>query len=615
MHGICGWAGGYPESGRSESILIDMMRDEFGSSRLSRQVMLSDGGAIGVEHGMAPISTYREGDLLVAIEGRTRWHLSELQTIAARDGCANALAEAYRRHGEECLQQIAGTFALAIVDAKRASGLVAVDRMGIFTLCYAQPHGRLVFGPSAASVAAHPDVGRILSRQAIFDYLYCHVVPAPETIYAGIHKLRPAECLVLRRGTIERRYYWQLRYDDESIHSIDSLKTRFRRLLREAAGRAIGSDADIGAFLSGGTDSSTVAGLLTEMRGRPARTYSIGFSAEGFDEMRYARITARHFATDAHEYYLTPQDVVKTIPLIAQAYDEPFGNDSAVPAYCCARMAHADGVQVMLAGDGGDEIFGGNVRYAKQKLFEAYGAVPSAVRRGLIEPLALHMPGAGRIAPLRKLASYVRQASIPLPDRLESYNFLHRSQLADIFEPGFLAEVDPGRPLALQREVYRRTASDSPVNRMMHLDLEFTLADNDLRKVTRMCELAGVEVRYPLLDDALVEFSGELPPYLKVKSLRLRYFFKQALREFLPPETLNKTKHGFGMPFGLWLRDHKPLADLVHESLAAFARRGILKPLYIKQLLHEHETSHATYFGIMIWVVMMLERWLAARKL
>ncbi len=592
-----------------------MLPSLCGSDLVAERTLLSGDSAIASKPGIVPASAHRAGSLLVALEGRTRWLSADLTALAARHSSAAALAEAYRRYGTECLQHLGGTFAAAIVDADAASGLLAVDRIGIRSLCYAQPAGRLVFGSSAASVAAHPAVGRRLSQQAIFDYLYCHVVPAPGTIYAGVHKLRPGECLMYRNGTVERRYYWQLRYDDDGRESLDALKPRFRQLLREAASRAIGTDGDIGAFLSGGTDSSTVAGLLTELRGKPAKTYSIGFAAEGFDEIQYARITARHFATDAHEYYLTPQDVVEAIPLIAQAYDEPFGNDSAVPAYYCARMAHADGVRVMLAGDGGDEIFGGNARYAKQKLFEAYGAVPSAVRRGLIEPLALRMPGAGRIAPLRKLASYVRQASVPLPDRLESYNFLHRSRLADIFEPEFLADVDPGQPMALQRDVYRRTASDSPVNRMMHLDLEFTLADNDLRKVTRMCELAGVEVRYPLLDDTLVEFSGELPPSLKVKGLRLRYFFKQALRDFLPPETLKKTKHGFGMPFGLWLRDHKPLAGLVHESLDAFARRGILKPLYIKQLLHEHETSHATYFGVMIWVVMMLERWLAARKL
>ena len=592
-----------------------MLASEDGGDPSSEQPILSERSAIASKRGVVPVSTHRAGSLLVALEGRARWHSADLAALAAQHGSAAALAEAYRRHGDECLQHVGGTFAVAIVDADAASGLVAVDRMGIRSLSYANPGRSLVFGSSAASVAAHPAVGRTLSRQAIFDYLYCHVVPAPGTIYAGVHKLRPGECVAFRHGAVERRYYWQLRYDDDGDDSLEGLKPRFRQLLRDAAGRAIGRDADVGAFLSGGTDSSTVAGLLTELRGKPAKTYSIGFAAEGFDEMQYARITARHFATSAHEYYVTPQDVVDAIPIIAEAYDEPFGNDSAVPTYCCARMARADGVRVMLAGDGGDEIFGGNARYAKQKLFEAYGSVPGVLRRGLIEPVALGMPGADRLAPLRKLASYIRQASVPLPDRLESYNFLHRSPFAEIFEPGFLAEVDASQPLALQRNAYQRATSSSPVNRMMHLDLEFTLADNDLRKVSRMCEVAGVEVRYPLIDDALVEFAGELPPSLKVKGLKLRYFFKEALKDFLPPETLAKTKHGFGMPFGLWLRDHKPLAEIGHDSLAAFGRRGIVRPGYIRELLHQHETSHATYFGIMIWVIMMLERWLAAREL
>jgi asparagine synthase (glutamine-hydrolysing) len=615
MSGICGWIDSPLEAEQAGRVLADMLQNVSGNDIGNGGPILRNASAVATRLGIVAVSMHHAGPLVVAVQGPVQWDSPGLTVLAAEQGYAAALAEAYLHHGSECLQHLGGPCAIAIVDTDSASGLLAVDRMGIRTLCYANPPGQLVFGSTADSVVAHPKVGRELSQQAIFNYLYYHVVPSPGTIYQKIDKLRPGECLTFRDGVVDRRFYWQLHYDDQGHKSFDALAVRFQHLLREAAGRAIAGDADIGTFLSGGTDSSTATGLLSELRSKPAKTYSIGFAADGFDEMQYARITARHFAADPHEYYVTPQDVVDAIPLIARAYDEPFGNSSAVPTYFCARMARANGVRVMLAGDGGDEIFGGNARYARQKIFESYWSIPGPLRRALIEPLTLGLPGGDRVPVLRKLRSFIRQASVPLPDRLETYNFLNRSPLADILEPGFLAEVDVMQPLALLREVYQRTASTSPVNRMMHLDLKFTLADNDLRKVSRMCELAGVEVRYPLLDEALVEFSGELPASLKVNGLKLRYFFKQALKDFLPPETLAKTKHGFGLPFGLWLRNYKPLADLAQESLRAFQGRGIVKPSYVRELRQQHETSHANYFGVMIWVIITLERWLAARNL
>ena len=233
--------------------------------------------------------------------------------------------------------------------------------------------------------------------------------------------------------------------------------------------------------------------------------------------MKFARIAAQRLGARAHEYYLTPDDVVEAIPIIARAYDEPFGNDSAVPTYFCAKMAREDGVQVLLAGDGGDEIFGGNTRYAKQKVFEAYGRIPMALRRALIEPLAFSLPGNDRIAPLRKLGATFGRRRCRCRIAWKRTTFSTDRRFADVFEPDFLAAVDIDEPLAMVREVYQRADSASSLNRMMHLDLKLTLADNDLRKVSRMCDVAGIEVRYPLLDDELVEFSGEIPAALKVK--------------------------------------------------------------------------------------------------
>jgi len=469
--------------------------------------------------------------------------------------------------------------------------------------------GGIAYGSAAGAVAAHPGVGRRLCMQGIYNYLYCENVPAPGTIYDGVAKLLPGQRVVLDGERILTDFYWRLDYRDGSSLPEAELRAEFRRLLRQTVARAIGSDA-VGTFLSGGTDSSTITGMLTELRGPPADTYSIGFEAEGFDEMAYARITSRHFGSRPHEYYVTPRDVADAIVPIASAADEPFGNASAVPTYYCAKMAHQDGKKLLLAGDGGDELFGGNARYAKQKIFEWYQLPPSAVRNRVIEPLLLGVPGVERIPLLRKARSYVQQARIPLPDRLETYNFLEREVLADVFDPDFLRAIDPRQPRDIAREVYGRTSSRSPVHRMMHLDLKETLADNDLRKVNLTCELAGIEVHYPMLDDELVAFSGRLTAAQMVRGLRLRHFFKDALEDFLPPETIAKTKHGFGLPFGLWLERDATLRQLALDSLVSFKRRAYVRPGYIDHLLQLHQSSHASYYGVMIWIIMMLENWL-----
>ncbi|WP_413438363.1 asparagine synthetase B family protein [Sulfuriferula sp. GW1] len=610
MAGICGWLDNKLDRVRGQGIL-DTMCAALAPPSARLESTLRDGAALAASSPFNDISLYEAGGVIAVLRGRIRCDDAAIASAITRHNPAAGVLTAWRQGGRDGLAQIHGSFALAVCEPASNTLLLAVDRAGAQPLCYAEVSGGLAFAARADALTAHPEVSSTLDKQAIFDFLYFHLVPAPTSIFQGVKKLLPAQFVEWRNGRLSTGFYWHLHYDDHNRASQAELAARFRPILRDSVARAAQGD-HLGAFLSGGLDSSTVTGTLAQLSNTPVSTYSIGFEADGFDEMEYARLAARTFAAHAHEYYLKPADIVTAIPIITAAYDEPFANESAVPTYFCAKLAHDDGIRIMLGGDGGDEIFGGNARYAKQKIFEAYGLIPPWLRADVIEPLA-HFPGLAALPPGRKLQSYIHQARVPLPDRMESYNFLHRTPLAEIFNADFLAKIQPDQPGELLREVYQRSDSQHFINRMMHLDLKFTLADNDLRKVGRMTEAAGVEIRYPLLDDALLDFSGEVPVHLKVKGTRLRHFFKEAVRDLLPNEIINKSKHGFGLPFGVWASTHAPLRDLVQDSLTAFEHRHILQPAYLTELRHQHASGHATYYGVMIWVVVMLEQWLAHR--
>jgi asparagine synthase (glutamine-hydrolysing) len=610
MAGICGWLDSRQDATHTRLDSMAARLDQHPAQRLQTH---TERAALAASSPFGDISVHQADGVLVALRGRIHSDDAEIDRAIAQYGAAAGVLVAWQRGGRAGLALIHGSFALAVCDTLHDTMLLAVDRAGALPLCYAPIPGGVAFASRADALGCHPDVSPQLDQQAIFDYLYFHFVPAPTSIFVGVKKLLPAQYVEYRNGRIDSGFYWHLHYDDHSAASQSTLTAGFRPLLRDAVARA-GQGEHLGTFLSGGLDSSTVTGTLAQLSATPVNTYSIGFEADGFDEMEYARLAAKAFATHAHEYYLKPADIVTAIPIIAAAYDEPFANESAVPTYFCAKLAYDDGTRILLGGDGGDEIFGGNARYAKQKIFEAYGHIPAWLRSGVIEALA-HLPGMAALPPGRKLQSYIHQAKVPLPDRMEAYNFLHRTPLAQIFTADFLARVQTEQPAELLREVYQRSDAQHFINRMMHLDLKFTLADNDLRKVGHMTEAAGIEVRYPLLDDALLDFSGQVPVHLKIKGTRLRHFFKEAVRDLLPPEIINKSKHGFGLPFGVWATTHAPLRDMVQDSLAAFERRQILQPAYLAELRHQHQSGHATYYGVMIWVVMMLEQWLSQRGL
>ena len=328
--------------------------------------------------------------LQVAVQGEIRWKDAGLAALARERGEPAALAEAYRRAGTSLDRWLGGHFALALADSARRIVILATDRMGTRPLCYARtPDGGLVFGSTAECVRRHPAVTARPSAQAIYDYIYFHMIPSPATVYAGIMKLERASTLVCENRTLATRSWWTPVFAEHADTPKEELARELRATLRDAVRRCRPAE-DTASFLSGGLDSSTVCGVHRELAGRVTPAYTIGFGAEGYDEMHYARIAARRFGLDLREHYVTADDIVASMRDIARAYDEPFGNSSTVPTLACARRAYADGVRTMLAGDGGDEIFAGNERYARQTVFEYYRRCPAWLRRALVEPLILN---------------------------------------------------------------------------------------------------------------------------------------------------------------------------------------------------------------------------------
>ena len=607
MSGLCGWFA----AARSGAVGPDAIAAMAAAlNRFDGKPVRSASAGFGAVAASGGANVFYDDSQIVAVWGHAGFADAVLAALAQRHGIARALAQGYARMGTDVLTALAGHFALAILDSRSGETLLAIDRMGTRPLCYRIGAGTLVFGSTLDAISAFPAITPEINRQAVYDYVHFHMVPGPYTIHAGSHRLLPGSFLLWSNGKAETRSYWQMRFVENERRPLPELKKGFLAALREGV-REAARDQTIGAFLSGGTDSSTIAGMLGEVTGQPARTYSIGFEAQDYDEMQYARIAARHFGTRHHEYYVTPDDVVNAIPQIAAVHDQPFGNSSAVPTYYCAKLARDDGVDTLLGGDGGDELFGGNVRYAKQYLYSLYSDLPQLLRKGVIEPVLGLLPP---VSLMGKAQRYVRNASIPMPTRYDNYNLLERLGPAAVFTRAFLDAVDRALPPARMAQAYHAAHAQSLINRMLALDLKYTLADNDLPKVMRSCELACVEARFPMLNDALVAFSARLPPELKLKQARLRYFFKEALRGFLPDEIIAKTKHGFGLPFGPWFQAHQPLRQIALDSLADLKQRRIVRPEFIDELTSVYVPSHANYYGTMVWVLMMLEQWLRQHR-
>lgn len=599
---LTGWCSLQPAAGAGVEVteLMDGLR------AAGATVVLADGVAIACEGVRASTWVAPDRRSVVVVLGRPRL---DGRVLAGEPVAAQLIGQRLTTQGEGALLSIGGSFALCWFDVAARRLRLAVDHLGIERLAYAQRGNDVWFGTDARALARNAGATG-LSAQAIFDYLFFHVVPAPDSAFAAVKRLRLAECVTIdAHGGARAATYWRPDAGDRSQPAAAELAVQLKQSL--AAAVADMTDRPrTGAFLSGGIDSSTVAGLLQQLRGADACAFSIGFDAPGYDEMEFARQSARHFGIRHREYYVTPADVTALVTQIADRYDEPFGNSSAVPVFHCAQMARADGFNLLLAGDGGDELFGGNERYAKQQVFERYFRLPALLRHGFLEPL-VGEPTLWESVPIaRKARSYVRQARVPLPDRLQTYNYLCRTPADVMFQPQFRRLIDVDVPFESLRHRWREYEGRGSVDRMCYLDWKVALSDSDLPKVNGMAALAGIDVAYPFLDDRVVDLSVRVPDAWKVQGTELRHFYKAAMRDFLPGATISKTKHGFGLPFGIWMREDQSLNRLTRDAMAALAGRGIFQAAYLEDLQRRHREEHAAYYGEFLWVLMILELWL-----
>jgi asparagine synthase (glutamine-hydrolysing) len=530
---------------------------------------------------------------------------------AQTGGSAPLIAALYERFGAGFVKRLRGRFSFVLWDRLRRRLVAAIDAFGMNRLVWFANGETLLVATRVDALMASGAIGRQVNPRAIANVLNFSCNLGPDTIFAGVQRLLPGTMLVGAGGRTRVETWWDIDYfagggADESL-----LAAEMEAVVEQAVA-SHSRDRDsrpLGAFLSGGTDSSTVVGMMVRTGGRPVKAFSIGFEEQPFNELGYAEIAARGFGAEHHIHLVGARECFDSIPDMVRAFDEPYANSSAIPTYFCAKLAAENGVRVLLAGDGGDELFGGNERYATDKIFEAYTRVPGVLRKGLIEPVLAALPFENGLT--GRARRYVARANMPGIERMLSFQFLFTHAAETIFEGDFLKTLGGYSAGEIPSRYYAQAHARDHLDRLLYFDVKMTLGDCDLPKVTCMAELAGVQVRFPLLDLAVAEFSGRVPARLKVKGFEKRYLFKRAFRNLLPPEIIRKKKHGFGIPVAMWMKSDPLMRELARDTLLssrAFGR-GYFRRGFIEELFQRHESDDTCYYGDTLWSFLALELW------
>jgi len=505
----------------------------------------------------------------------------------------------YEEHGKNCVDHLRGMFGFAIWDSRKRQLLLARDRLGIKPLYYAESEGRIIFASELKSILQLPEIERKLNWSSVAHLFTFLTTPEAESIIEGVHKLE-AGCLLIgspgRPATIER--YWELKFEPDFGKRDSYFTERTRELLAESVRLHMVSDVPVGAFLSGGLDSSAVLAMATEFSPGPLKTFSIGFSESSYNELSHARTLAMRCGTDHHELILGP-DVLEHMDDLAWHLDEPFGDSSAIPTYMVSKFA-SDSVKVVLSGDGGDELFAGYDKYVVEERERNSRRLPAAARR-LLGRLSQKMPSGMRGR------NFLRHHSLAGAERyLDACTLFRSEDIRTMFRPDvsdLLLRCEPWREKAAYMEADNRHWLSS----LQALDIKNYLPLDILTKVDRMSMAHSIETRVPFLDHKLVEFAATIPPEMNLHGGATKSVLKRAMRGILPDRIIDRPKHGFAVPLGYWFRGK--LGNYVRDLLLADQgrRRGFFNLAYIESLIARHERGRD--LDLQLWTLISFELW------
>ncbi|HZS50745.1 MAG TPA: asparagine synthase (glutamine-hydrolyzing) [Bryobacterales bacterium] len=553
-----------------------------------RQPVRNEDGSVWVVFN-GEIYNFRELVIRLRARGHRFYTRSDTETIV----------HLYEEYGDRCVDHMRGMFAFALWDEKKRRLLLARDRLGIKPLYYADVGGRLLFGSEIKALLELQEVERRLNWDAVAHCLSYLVTPPNESAIAGVHKLPPAHLMTAsadRPPAVSR--YWDLHFEPDYGKTEKQFIEGLREHLEESVCLHLISDVPLGAFLSGGIDSSSVVASAARQKTEPLKTFSIGFAEQEFNELGAARRVAEAFHTDHHELVLQP-DILERLDHLAWHLDEPFGDSSAIATYMVSQMA-AQHVKVVLSGDGGDELFAGYDKYVVEQRERSRAPLPAPARK-MLAFISRAMPEGMRGR------NFLRHASRTGFERyLDASTFFRREELRRLFEPEIFAmlspEPDPGRgaePDGLEGRHW--------LTRLQYLDIQRYLPLDILTKVDRMSMAHSIETRVPLLDHKLVEFAATIPPEMQMRNGTTKYILKRAMRGILPDEIINRPKHGFAVPLRYWFRNR--LSNYARELLlsAPSRRRGVFNQQYVEKILHLHEKGRD--FDLQLWTLISFELW------